>query len=825
MANVRCFVRHAPLAMGSAAALLLGMGAAMAAVPSVGGSSPYGAQRGTEVEVQFNGARLGDAQQIFFYEPGITVNHIEPAGDNACKAKLAIAADCRLGLHKLRIRTATGISNLRTFSVGTLPEISEAEPNNDFAAPQKIALNTTVNGIAENEDVDYFAVDAKKGERITAEIEGLRLGNTFFDPYVGILDAKRFELARSDDAPLVRQDCMCSIVAPEDGTYIVEVRETSFAGNGSCMYRLHVGRFPRPTAVLPLGAKPGDAVDVTWLGDVTGPRSEKVTLPPQIAEEFAVFATDEHGVSPSALPFRLSNLNNVMEVEPNNALAEARAWEGPIAGNGVISAAGDVDCFKFTATKGQVFDVRVLAREFGSPLDAVMNVYRIGGAGVGGNDDSGGPDSYLRFTAPEDDTYVVIVQDHLKQGGPSYVYRVEVSPVQPKLTLGLSERSQFVDIVAPVAKGNRFAFLVNAARADFGGDLNLEFKDLPPGVTVETLPMAANRGDVPVLITAAPDAAVGGSLVDVVGRPDDANLALEGHLRQRTSLIRGQNNIEVWNQYADRLATAVVDEAPYSIEIVEPKVPLVRDGSMGLKVVATRKEGFTAAIGVQMLYNPPGVGSSGSIQIAEGQNEAVIPLTANSGAEISKWKIAVLGDSAVGERSITVSSQLATLEIAAPFLTFEFQAAATEKGQGTDVVIKVTKQTDFEGPAQIELLGLPNEVTSEVREITKDSTELIFPVKTTANSPVGKHKTVICRATITANGEPIVHTLGTGELRIDEPLPPKPMETAAAPPAPMPEAAAPMPPPEKRLSPLEKLRLERQQAKQAKAAQSAGGAQ
>jgi hypothetical protein len=497
-----------------------------------------------------------------------------------------------------------------------------------------------------------------------------------------------------------------------------------------------------------------------------------------------------------------------------------------MAANGVIAAAGDVDCFKFTATKGQVFDVRVMAREFGSPLDAVLNVYRIGGAGIGGSDDNGTPDSYLRFTAPEDDTYVAIIQDHLKQGGASYAYRVEVTPVQPKVTMGLSERSQFVDIVSPVAKGNRFAFMVNAARADFGGDLNIEFKDLPPGVTVETLPMLANRGDVPVMITAAPDAAVGGTLVDVVGKPADANLAIEGHLRQRSSLIRGQNNIEVWNLYADRMATAVVDEAPFKIDIVEPKVPIVRDGSMNLKVVATRKEGFTAPIAITMLYNPPGIGSSGSIAIPEGQNEAVIPLTANSGAEIGKWKIAVLGDSAVGERSITVASQLANLDIAAPFLAFEFVPSALEKGQATDIAIKVTKQTDFEGPAQIELLGLPNEVTSELKEITKDSTELIFPVKTTANSPVGKHKTVICRATITANGEPIVHTLGTGELRIDEPLPPKPMETAAAP-APMPEAAAaaPMPPAEKRLSPLEKLRLERTQAKQARAAKNAGGAQ
>ncbi|HEV3022324.1 MAG TPA: hypothetical protein VGX76_07640, partial [Pirellulales bacterium] len=149
------------------------------------------------------------------------------------------------------------------------------------------------------------------------------------------------------------------------------------------------------------------------------------------------------------------------------------------------------------------------------------------------------------------------------------------------------------------------------------------------------------------------------------------------------------------------------------------------------------------------------------------------------------------------------------------FLAFNFQSAATEQGKPTDVVIKVEKRKQFEGAAKVELLGLPNEVTTEPRDITKDSTELIFPVKTTTNSPAGRHKTVICRAMIVANGEPILHTLGTGELRIDTPLPTKPAQAAA--PAPMP-AAAPMPPAEKRLSQLEKLRLERQQAKAAKPA-------
>lgn len=806
----RCNSRCAAIA----AWLVLIAAGAQAAAPNFTATTPWGGQRGTEVEVQFSGERLGDAQQILLYEPGITVTHLEAVPPNAVKVKLAIAADCRLGLHQMRIRTASGISNLRTFSVGALTEVKEVEPNNDIQQPQKIALDNTVSGVVENEDVEYFAVDAKKGERITAEIEGLRLGNFFFDPYVAILDTKRFELARSDDAPLIRQDCVCSIIAPEDGTYIIQVRETSFSGNGSCLYRLHVGRFPRPTAVLPAGGKPGETLSVTWLGDAQGPKQESITLPATATSGFGIFAKDERGIAPSANAFRVGNLNNVLEVEPNNALAEGTAGsDAPLAMNGVISQKGDIDCFKFTAKKGQVLDVRVYGRVLGSPLDSVLNVYRVGGAHVGGNDDSGGPDSYLRITAPEDDTYVVHVYDHLNQGGADYVYRVEVTPVVPVLTLGVSERSQFVDIVAPVAQGNRIAFLVNASRADFGGDLNLEFKDLPPGVTVETLPMLANRGDVPVLLSAAPDAPLGGALVDIIGRHADPNTKIEGHLRQRTSLIRGQNNIEVWNQYSERLATAVTQEAPFTIQIVEPKVPLVRDGAMNLKIVATRKGDFKAPIAVQMLYNPPGVGSSGAIAIPEGQTEAIIPLTANGSAEINKWKIAVLGDATVGDGPVTVASQLATLEVAEPFLAFNFTAATTEQGKPTEVVIKVEKRRDFEGAAQVELLGLPNEVTTQPKEITKDSTELVFPVSTTANSPAGKHKTVICRAIITANGEPILHTLGTGELRIDTPLPAKPAEAAAAP-MPMP-AAAPAAPVEKRLSPLEKLRLERQQAKAA----------
>ena len=214
-----------------------------AASPSLTAIRPVGGQRGTQLEITLSGARLGDAQEIIYYQPGITTVGLKKLDDNSVRATIKIAPDCALGLHDLRVRTATGISELRTFSVGALKEINEVEPNNDFAAPQAIPMNVTVNGVADNEDVDYFVVEAKKGDRISAEVEGLRLGISEFDPYVAILDSKRFELGVSDDAALAWRDGFTSIIAPQDGKYIIQVRESAYAGNAQLPLSLAPGEF------------------------------------------------------------------------------------------------------------------------------------------------------------------------------------------------------------------------------------------------------------------------------------------------------------------------------------------------------------------------------------------------------------------------------------------------------------------------------------------------------------------------------------------------------------------------------------------------------
>src|SRR5204863_7034254 len=103
---------------------------------------------------------------------------------------------------------------------------------------------------------------------------------------------KRFELAASDDAPLLKQDSLCSVIIPADGTYVIQVRESAYGGNGACAYRLHVGTFPRPTAVMPAGGKLGEEVELRFLGDPAGEIRQKIKLPATPQARFGLFAID-----------------------------------------------------------------------------------------------------------------------------------------------------------------------------------------------------------------------------------------------------------------------------------------------------------------------------------------------------------------------------------------------------------------------------------------------------------------------------------------------------------------------------------------------------
>lgn len=800
------------IAVGLFSVLSVGVASqADGASPRLSVITPRGVQRGAEHELTFQGSQLADAQEIFFYEPGFEVLSVQGDG-NTAKVKVRVAPDCRLGEHVAQVRTATGISDYRTLYVEALPVVEEVEPNSDFTTPQTIPMNHVVNGTVANEDVDYYLVQASKGQRLSAEIVAMRLSDAMFDPYVAILDEKRFELASTDDTALALQDGFVSIVAPEDGTYVIEVRESAYAAGNT--YRLHVGTFPRPRVVYPAGGRLGEPTEVRFLGMPTGELAATIQLPDRPVTDFGLFAEDEGGIAPTPNAFRLFEHGNVFEQEPNNDLSQATPAELPLAFNGIIETDGDVDCFKFKATKGQVFEVECYARRIRSGLDPVLNLYFADGRYVAGNDDARGPDSYLRFTVPEDGEYVVRINDHLGRGAPDLVYRVEFQAVTPMLTLGIPRVERYGQYRQQVfiPKGNRYGTLISANRANFGGDLLLMESQLPPGVIMHCEPMPANQNLMPVVFEATADAVIGGALVDFRAKHADPNQNLEGGFTNRADYLVAEpgQSLYRWKD-VDLLPVAVVEEVPFQLEVIEPKIPLVRDGSMDLKIVVRKKEGWDEDINVELPYRPPGVGAGPNVNLPKGQTELLYPINANGAAEIKSWKLFALGTS----QGMWASTQLAKLDVADAFVRFELQRAACEQGQEAYVLCKLNHTTPFEGEAKAELVGVPPNVTVEPLSFTKDTQELTFVLKTTGESPAGKHG-LFCQVSVPQNGEQMISRAGNVEFQIDVPLPAPAEAPAPAPTPPPTETPAPAAPqeaapPPKPLTRLEKLRLAAQE--------------
>jgi hypothetical protein len=787
---------------------------ASAASPDLSVVTPRGAQRGTEADLVFHGNRLADAREILFYQAGINVTKIDAADAQNLKVHVQINKDAPIGEYPLRVRTASGLSELRTFHVTAYPVVAEKEPNNDQAHAQSIELNTTIAGTVDNEDLDYFVVDLKKGQRITAEVQGMRLGVALFDPYVTILDEKKFSLAESDDTALGRQDPIASAIAPADGKYYVLVRESSYGGGGNFYYLLNVGTFPRPTGVFPPGGKAGEDLAVKFIGDVSGEFTKTIKLPAEPTAKMNVFAEQDGFTAPTPNFLRVSPFPNVIEQEGDSDIAHATPATGdlPLALNGIISKPGESDFYRFKAKKGQTLDIRVFARALRSPLDSVIVLYNSKGGQLASNDDSGGPDSYLRFNPPEDGEYVIGIYDQLHYGGPDYTYRIELTPLQAKVRLQIPQYAQNSQernwVVVP--RGNRYATLIRATRSEYGGEVKLTCPDLPDGVTMQSENVAANVDTIPVVFEAKSDAPSVSKLCTLTAEAADGKTDAKGEYVQPVELVYGQNNSPMYAVDLHKLSIAVADEVPFKLRIVAPKVPLVQGGEMALKVIVDRSKDFKGSINVRMLFNPPGVGSAAAVDIPGDKSEIDYPISAQDNAQIHKWKLCVLGMSDITGQT-WASSELEEIEVAESFMDMKIDMAATEQGKPCPVLCHIENKTKFDGKAVVKLLGLPPNSSASDMTISPDDKQVVFNVITAPNTPVGQHGSLFCQVIVTRNGEPIVHNLARGGvLRVDAPPEPKKGETPKPVVA---QAQAPAAPAAKPISRLEKLRLDAEAAK------------
>ena len=751
-------------------------GFALAGSPRLTNIYPSAAQRGTEAEVLCSGGSLLDAKGLIFDTPGLECTAVSAPEAGKFKAKIKVAADAKLGEHSFRVVTASGLSDLRLFYVTPFPLVEKVREKDKPVAPLAVALGTTVYGKTPGEAQDSFVVELKKGQRLAVDVIGARLQTqSIYDPHLTIAKADGTVLAEVDDCAFSRQDPATSVVVPEDGKYTVTVKDATNSGPGECHYLMNIGTFPRPLVAYPAGGKAGEELKVKLLGDATGPMERAVKLAAAPTGRFEIFPEDGQP-APQPNRVRVSPFPNVLEVEPNEDIAHAVPTDKglPLALNGIIQTVGDVDHFKVTAKKDESFDVKVWARRLRSPLDSVLTIWNMQGGQVAANDDDGNIDSGVRWKVPADGEYVIKVEDKLGRGGPNYVYRVEISPVVPRFTAWLPEMVQNSNqerraIVVP--KGNRYATLVRIKRWDVGGDAVMEAVDLPAGVKPFAGPMDKSVDTIPMVFEASPDAAVGAKFCTINAKmtepPKDTVVA--SAVENDLDVAENGNQRSFYSVNENKLAVAVTDEIPVKINLVQPKVPILRNGSMNLKVTAERKGDFKGAISIALIYAPPGIGSPGVVQIPEGKDEGIITISANGDAPMHKWKVCVAGSADFGKGAVWMSTGLAELEIVEPFVAGALTRSFIDQGDAGTMILKVDQKIPFEGKAKLVLLGLPQGVTAEEREITKEDKEVKFNIKATPEAQVGQAKQLFVQFNLIKDGEPLVNTFaGGGILRVDK---------------------------------------------------------
>ena len=538
---------------------------------------------------------------------------------------------------------------------------------------------------------------------------------------------------------------------------------------------MNVGTFARPVAVYPAGGPAGESLKVKMIGDAAGTFEQTVKLPEKATDEFELF-TKQDQPTPQPNMMHVSYFPNVLESEPNNDIAHATVvnQEFPCALNGIIDAKDDIDFFKFKAKKDQQFDFTVFARRINSPLDSVLEIYNEKGNRLGLNDDSGGPDSYLRWKAPADGDYYVSIKDQLGRGGPDFVYRLEVTNIEPRLAAWLPEmtinQNQDRRAIA-VPKGNRYASLVRIKRNDVGGEVTLTPSGLPAGVTASAPNVDKSVDTIPMVFEATPDAAIAANDFDMQAKlvepPKDQKVSSE--VDHAVDIMEYNNQRPFYVRHLHSLPAAVIDEIPVKISLEQPKVPLLQTGSMNLKVKAERTGDFKGPITITLLYAPPGIGSAGLQQIKEGENEGTVAISANANAALQKWKICVVGSADFGKGPVWFSTQLIDVEVAAPYVGGKLARTFVDQGDSTTMTVDLDQKTPFDGKAKLSLLGLPPNCTAEDVEITKDDKQAKFTVKADKSTPAGQHKQLFCSFALQKDGEQMTSTFGQGGiLRVDK---------------------------------------------------------
>ena len=736
-------------------------------VPVVARLMPAALARGQTVEVTLTGERLEGIEHLQG-APGLRLVKVIAVEEKQARLLIEVAADASPGFYHCCFLAKAGLSNPKIIRVDGWPQATEQEDNNQPAAANRLTLPVGVNGVLTAADCDYFRFDAQAGQQVVFDVEAQRLGSPL-RPVLTLLDAAGRELHSRLTPPRdIAPDNRLMYTFASSGTYLLRLRDLTFAGADYGVYHLRAGPVVYATTLFPLGGQRGTKTPVTFSGGtLSQPLVHEVDLTGDAPWRRTRLQAQSGGEAVTAPAwFAVGDLPEIVEQEPNDEAGQAQVMTWPVVVNGQIVQPGDRDTFRVSALAGAKLSLRVAAQELGSPLDAVLTVFDASGKELLSLDDRPASprepplvrslaapaldDPLAEFVAPTQGEYLICIEDRFGSGGPQYGYRLEVAAgapdfdlvVQPGVTTATREgqppqangrlRQDFSGAGVgslSIDRGGTASLVVRAFRGGYQGPIQLAVEGLPADVHAATTTIAAGQNEAAIRLTADFEAASAAGELRVIGlgQIEAAAPAAPTVIRrlavQPVVLAALTNNGAVERE----LTTVAWGVSRQGAELALQaglSEPVVVGGASKLRVTVKRREGLSGDIALQLVNLPAGLAGAAT-SIAAQQSEAEVPLTSDLDLTPGRHSLVIEGRLTVAGRPEPIVAAFPIEFEALPVATVELAAQQLDVPQGGRAVLplKIKRHGSSSGAIELSLANLPKGITAGGTTIAADAAQ------------------------------------------------------------------------------------------------------
>ncbi|MBC8324133.1 MAG: hypothetical protein H8E27_00670 [Verrucomicrobia subdivision 3 bacterium] len=522
---------------------------------------PAGGQQGSRIDVTITGGDLDDSNALLFSHKGITAAQKKDDKGNvvANQYTITIAKDVPVGIFDVQVGGGLfGISNVRAFAVGDLPE-EQSTGGSSVEKAMEIKLGTTINGQASARNYSYFKVALKKGQRVLVNCQANELDSKMA-PVLILKDASGLELERNRFGELL------DFTPTSDGDFYVAMHDFTYGGGAEHVFRLTISQRPHIDFIIPPVGKPGSNGKYTVYGrnlpggqdagmELGGKPLQKTTvtiaLPGDAAARLNISSSmpvgpvaagfdgiDYRLPSPAGAsnPVRIHFADSTVIAEAatdNNKPEAAQKISVPCEYVGQFFPQRDRDWVTFDAKKDDTYWVEVISERLGAPTNPFFRIQRVtkDDKGVekvstvkevqdtpvnigGATFNTTTSDPSFRFVAPDDGTYRILLYDLYSRGSADSLYRLSIHKEAPDFRIVAMPEGALAIANQPVPmptgflrRGQVLPIKVMAFKRDnFNEPIELAIAGLPATITASKAVIPAGQNNAYLMLKAKADA-------------------------------------------------------------------------------------------------------------------------------------------------------------------------------------------------------------------------------------------------------------------------------------------------------------------------------